>query len=127
MLPWNLEDWLTEQGDRVVKLAETAGHGSLSPVDRLVYEVWLIDTEQRNGGLAQYFGNRGREHWERLRALALPALPSFALFADLVESTIHGSTDPYEAVIDADTDLDAAYDACKSRLVTELKSLVDPD
>lgn len=58
MLSSFLEDWLTDAGDRVVrKLA--AGVGALSSEERLVFEVWLLDTEARNGGLSQYFANHG--------------------------------------------------------------------
>ncbi|MBA2238296.1 MAG: hypothetical protein H0W24_06300, partial [Lysobacter sp.] len=50
MLPWDLEDWLTDEGDNVVRKAAAAkGESALNEPERLLYELWLFDTEQRNG------------------------------------------------------------------------------
>ena len=123
MLPWDLEDWLTEEGDRVVHKAVAAkSHDVLDARERLLYEVWLFDTEQRNGGVSQYFCNRGMAQWDRLSRLAAPTLPSFAPFAEKVNEVVDGSLDPYQAVIESDVDLDGWYDEHQARLVTELKA-----
>src|SRR6185436_4212959 len=106
MLPWDLEDWLTDEGDKVVhKAAAADSRDALDPRERLLYEVWLLDTEQRNGGISQYFGNRGLEQWDALSRLAAPALPSFARFAAKVNAVVGRSEDPYRAVIRSDVDL----------------------
>lgn len=99
MLSSALEDWLTEEGDRVVrKLA--ADEASLSSAERLIYEVWLLDTEARNGGLSQYFANRGLEQWQSCLAVCEAAsLLSFASFAEAVGEVIANASDPYDAVI----------------------------
>lgn len=59
VLPRDLDDWLTEAGDRVVHKMAAGRPEALRPMERLVYEVWLFDTETRNGGASQYFCNRG--------------------------------------------------------------------
>jgi len=97
MLSWPLEDWLTEEGDRVVHLRADGAH--LSTVDCLLFEIWLLDTESRNGGLSQYFFNRGVEAWQRCAALAIEApLPSFVPFKAELESIILGKAGPYLAI-----------------------------
>src|SRR6266542_426034 len=99
MLPLDLEDWLTDEGDKVVRREAVAGIDSLTPEERLVYEVWLFDTEQRNGGVAQYFGNRGRKQWESLCLAARNVLAPFAEFAAHVDAVVANARDPYLAVI----------------------------
>ncbi|MCB9850965.1 MAG: hypothetical protein H6817_09715 [Phycisphaerales bacterium] len=124
MLPWDLEDWLTDEGDRVVELMANDSSDSLSDVDRLIYEVWVLDTEQRNGGVAQYFANRGLAHWERLCALAKPSIPAFAEFAARVNGIIAGASSPYDAVSDSDVDLDDCYDDASTAIVGRVRELV---
>jgi hypothetical protein len=125
MLPWELEDWLTDEGDKVVRKAAAANSfDALDAGERLLYEVWLFDTEQRNGGVSQYFSNRGRQQWDALSRLATPALSSFAAFAAKVDAVLGPSEDPYRAVIDSDVDLDAWYREHQVCLVTELRSAV---
>jgi hypothetical protein len=127
MLPWDLEDWLTDEGDKVVrKAASGSGESTLDDRERLLYELWLFDTEQRNGGVSQYFCNRGLERWATLSRLAAPALPSFASFAVKVNEVVGRSTDPYQAVIDSGVDLDGWYDEHQTRLVGELREAVRP-
>lgn len=125
MLPFDLEDWLTDEGDKVVrKAAATNSHDALTARERLLYELWLFDTEQRNGGVAQYFDNRSLEQWDTFSGLAALALPSFASFAVKVNAVVGGSEDPYQAVINSEVDLDAWYQEHQVRLVTELRSAV---
>jgi hypothetical protein len=125
MLPWDLEDWLTEAGHKiVVKAADAGSRDVLDLRERLLYEVWLFDTEQRNGGVSQYFANRGRAHWEVFSRLASPRLPSFAEFAAKIDKVVGDSEDPYSAIIESDTDLDQWYEQYCVRLVTELRSAV---
>lgn len=122
MLPWELEDWLTEEGGEVVEKSVALGYFSLSPDERLLYEVWLFDTEARNGGVSQYFCNNGNEQWGTLCAAAMSTLPSFPAFADSVNQVVAGQLDPYEAVIESGDALDDAYEAVQARLVSELKA-----
>ena len=127
MLPWELEDWLTDEGDTVVRKAAAANAlDALDDRDRLLYELWLFDTEQRNGGVAQYFANRGLGHWDELSRLAAPALPSFGSFAIKVDAVVGRTADAYRAVIESGVDLDALYREYQIRLVTELRSAVRP-
>lgn len=95
MLPWDLEDWLTDEGDKVVRKAAAAnGESTLDDRERLLYEVWLLDTEQRNGGISQYFCNHGLAQWDTLSQLAIPTLASFASFAEKINAVVGRSTDP---------------------------------
>ena len=50
MLSWDLGDWITDAGADVLdkRLADPMG---LTPAESVVYEIWLLDTEARNGGL----------------------------------------------------------------------------
>lgn len=50
--PYGLESWLTNVGDTIVRKAAASGVESLTTRERLIYELWRFDTEQRNGGVA---------------------------------------------------------------------------
>lgn len=65
---WELEDWLLDAGDRAERAWLEGGDAALSPVERLVREVWLLDMETRNGGLSQDFANHELARWTALRA-----------------------------------------------------------
>lgn len=125
MLPWNLEDWLTEVGDRVVrKVAAANSVDVLGESERLLYEFWLFDTEQRNGGVSQYFGNRGLKQWDELTRCATPRLPSFPEFAAIVNEAVGRARDPYQAILNSTIDLDASYGQHQLLLVRELREAV---
>jgi len=126
MLPWDLEDWLTEEGDKAVRIVAAQSRDALDADTRLLYEFWLFDTEQRNGGVSQYFCNNGLAHWDVLLRLASPALPSFTAFAAKVDEVVGRSDDPYQSVIHSAIDLDAWYSQHQTRLVTELRAAVGP-
>ena len=121
-LPDSLEDWLTNEGDRVVTQMADSDGTPISGFDRTVYEIWVLDTETRNGGVAQYFGNRGLSQWRSLtQAVAphhLPALREFILAADMV---VEGAAAPYDAVLCSDPDLDDIYRRLQTAIVTELR------
>jgi hypothetical protein len=122
-----LEHWLTKAGDRVVRKAASAGsEAALDDGERLLYEYWLFDTEQRNGGISQYFCNRGLDQWDTLSRFAVPTLPTFPAFAAVVNGVVGRSSDPYEAVIDSSVDLDAEYERWHDQLVTELHTAARP-
>ena len=121
MLPLDLEDWLTDEGNKVVRREAVAGIDSLTPEERLVYEVWLFDTEQRNGGVAQYFGNRGRDQWDALCLAARSVLAPFAEFAVHVDAVVANARDPHLAVIASAGRLDRAYEECQTSLVSALR------
>ncbi len=56
---WELEDWLLDSGEQVTRKLIAQGTASLSPVERFLREVWLLDIQVRNGGVSQYFCNYG--------------------------------------------------------------------
>jgi len=122
MLPRDLEDWLTEEGGRIVeKAVKMGGEDRLDERERLLHEVWLLDTEQRNGGLSQYFCNWGLERWRTLARLAAPALPSFARFTAKIDAVVQESSDPYEAILACGVSLDGWYEEWQTQLVPELR------
>jgi hypothetical protein len=126
MNAWELDEWLTNEGDKIVgKAKATNGLDALNARERLIYEVWLLDTERRNGGMSQYFSNRGLGQWDMLSKAASPSLPSFVPFATVVNQVVGRSTDPYQAVISSKVDLDAHYDEYQVRLLTELKAAAE--
>ena len=121
MLPSDLEDWLSNEGDRVVH-ARAAGR-PLSRLDRLIYEIWLLDTEARNGGLSQYFANCGATQWRSCAHAAMAgAIPSFAPFAVEVDAMIDGSDDPYHAINRLGTDAENTWARHDTAVVSELKA-----
>jgi len=126
MLPRDLDDWLTEEGDKVVRKAAAGGLERLDPKERLLYEVWLFDTEQRNGGVSQYFCNEGKEQWQALCALAA-ALPAFASIESATNSVIAGADDPYEAVIASGSNLDNVYRTHCEQLISQLRARAGED
>jgi len=119
-LPLELENWLTEAGDVVVR--KRASGGVLSQREQLLFEIWALDTETRNGGLSQYFANRGLAQWNRCEAACAGKLPSFMAFAKRVEAIISGKTDPYQALIECGTEADDLYYEYQTQIVRELQS-----
>ena len=94
-LHWDLEHWLTEIGVQVVDKKAAHGRAALSEREKLIYEIWLLDTEARNGGSSQYFANWGMQQWEQCSALAMAfRMPSFPLFAKLLSDFLKGDPDP---------------------------------
>ena len=127
MTPWELENWLTDEGDRIVRKVAAAPNGvnALDTRERLIYEIWLFDTEQRNGGVSQYFCNRGLDQWDALSDIASPVLASFAPFAAVVNRIVGRSAEPYKVVIESRIDLDAHYNEYQSQLLAELKATTE--
>jgi hypothetical protein len=145
MLADELEDWLTEIGDQVVRKEAAFGINSLSALERGVHEVWLIDTEVRNGGVFQYFFNHGKEQWDALVNAAkksdLPSLTEFIQRAQVhlpdVISVVESDRgtkyddlfsryiDLRKTVEEAVHKLDGLYDEYQLKIVGELKSKVD--
>lgn len=121
-----LEDWLTKEGNRIIRKITEQDLGSLSDAERLLYEIWLLDTEQRNGGVSQYFCNRGLAQWNSLSRLATATLASFASFATHVDKVVGTASDPYQAVTDSEVDLDGWYDKYRFSLIEELKATYQP-
>ena len=49
-VPTTNESWLVDAGDGVIQKRAHSGVGSLSPVERLIYCVWVADYGMRNAG-----------------------------------------------------------------------------
>ena len=124
VLPWELEDWLTDAGDRVVRMLGSAAEAMLTDRERLIYEIWLLDTEARNGGLSQYFCNAGIDQWNACVSLASSALPSFPAFAARVVMLLEQNPDPYLAILNAGGD--NLWDEYQEAVVSELRSITSP-
>ena len=117
-----LENWLTEEGDRIMRKAVNDGMGTLNKRERLIYEVWLLDTEQRNGGISQYFCNRGIKQWHSLSQAASESSPSFTSFVLLVNQVVSSSADPYKAILSSPFDFDSHYLKHREQILGELRS-----
>jgi len=125
MLSWELEDWITDVGANVLD-KRIANPASLSPKEALVYEIWLLDTEARNGGLSQYFCNHGIEQWQCCEAVAKQAdLASFVPFAAALNSIVGGSSDPYSAVQEKGDAAEDLWFKHQSSVVNELRALYE--
>lgn len=125
-MPWDLEDWLTETGDCVVRKIAVSGPGSLTPKEQLIYEVWVFDTETRNGGVSQYFGNRGIARWKSMRAASQGlAMPRLNQFMDEVDKLIGRESDPYDVALTAKPPIEEVYwSSHQTGIVEELRNLV---
>ena len=44
------ETWLLDTGDQVVAKKSAQGYSSLTPIERLVYCLWIMDYAMRNAG-----------------------------------------------------------------------------
>jgi hypothetical protein len=123
MLSWPLEDWLTESGDLVLR-KQVHDASSLTPREALIYEIWLLDTEARNGGLSQYFHNRGLEQWHSCVAAARVArLHTFFPFERTVGELIAGHADPYEALVRRGESAENLWYSFQEPVVAQLKQL----
>lgn len=45
-----LEHWIIETGDEVIQKEATQGTGALTPLERLIYCLWVADYGMRNAG-----------------------------------------------------------------------------
>ena len=48
--PTNNETWIIEAGDAVIAKRTALGNSALSPLERLIYCVWVADYGMRNAG-----------------------------------------------------------------------------
>ena len=120
MLLDDLNQWLTETGGAMVD--KRAGGQTLSPVEQMVYEIWALDTQARNGGLSQYFCNCGLDQWRSCVATASAVgLTSFCPFAEQVGMLIGGARDSYKALIKKGRAGDDAYNTHCNLIVRELR------
>jgi len=125
MLPNDLNERLSDTGG--VMVDRRAAGAVLSPIEQLVYEIWLLDTQKRNGGLSQYFSNCGLEQWRQCMVVANDVgLSSFPLFATEVNELIAGAKDPYKVLIKRGHVGDDIYDEHSSRIVRELREKYSP-
>jgi hypothetical protein len=124
-MPWDLEDWLTEIGDRVVRKIAVSGLDSLTPKEQLIYEVWAFDTDTRNGGVSHYFGNRGIAQWKSMRAASQPwVVPRLNKFMDDVDKLISQGSDPEVIARRASPPIEEVYwSSHQSGIVEELRGL----
>jgi hypothetical protein len=119
---WKLEDWLLNAGEQAERKMLARGSDSLSPAERLVREVWLLDLEARNGGISQYFCNHGVERWQALReAWSADDVPSLGPIIGAIDQVIAGSDDPYSATLRASPGIEDVYETHQARMKSELR------
>jgi hypothetical protein len=123
MLPWDLEDWITEAGHAVI-VRQASGSDDLSQLDNLLYQRWLLDTETRNGDLSQYFFNQGISQWQSCVSVSeLAGLFAFDPFADAVQALISEASEPGEAIINAGDSAENLWYSYQESVVRQLKGL----
>jgi hypothetical protein len=125
VMSWDLEDWLTAAGDQVIHKAAASGSETLTPMEQLIYEIWVFDTETRNGGVSQYFGNRGMARWQNMRAVSeCWNMPRLKQFLDKVDLLINEGADPYAVALATSPPIENIYWSYQTGIVDELRSLV---
>ena len=108
-----------------MKLAAN-GARALSVHEELIYEIWLLDTEARNGGLSQYFCNRGLGQWQRcVAAASSDAIPSFFPFAERVAAFLRINPDPYLAIVSGGREAEDLYYEHQTAIVRDLRTAVE--
>jgi hypothetical protein len=113
-------------GGQILNKKASEGEATLTEREKLIYEIWLLDTETRNGGISQYFANWGLKQWERCHALATTwRLPSFLPFAKGVSHLLTGNADPYLALITRQEEADKLYSSYQTSIVKELRESVE--
>jgi hypothetical protein len=118
-LPNELDDWLTEAGGLVVQ--KRADGETIQSSEQLIYEIWVLDTEVRNGGVSQYFCNRP-ENWEKCVNLAKSeGLVSFEPFARELNHVLSGARDLYIRILNRESEADQLYDMHALNFVAELR------
>lgn len=121
---WDLEDWLLDAGEAAETKRVQRGDAALSPAERLVREVWLLDMEIRNGGLSQYFASRGRARWTALVAAEQGCgVPSLRPILAEIERVVAGADDPYLAALHASPAFEAFYELHQPAMLRGLRSL----
>ena len=123
MLSWDLEDWITETGAALVE-RHFLDPQSLTPQETLLFEIWLLDTEARNGGLSQYFLNRGITQWLKCISAARDGgLSAFAPFVDATNAIIGSSSDPYDAINSAGDSAENLWYTYQPAVIKQLMEL----
>jgi len=127
-LPASLENWFAEASARIEGKRQTGGNVSLSKDERLVYELWLLDTEIRKGGLTLYFANHGLEQWEHCVALASEIIPTFARFASMIDKLRSPDSDlsgiGLTAALGSAGRAQRLYHMCRAAIITELHDAI---
>lgn len=123
MLTWDLEDWITDVGADLVE-KRFANASNLTTMESAVYEIWLLDTEARNGGVSQYFCNHGLQQWAACQTAAVAVgLSSFHAFADALNAIIGTAQDPYEVIRAQGDPAEDLWYSYQSAVVQELRGL----
>lgn len=123
MLTWDLEDWITDVGADLVE-KRFANTSNLTTMESAVYEIWLLDTEARNGGVSQYFCNHGLQQWAACQtAVVAVGLNSFYAFADALNAIIGTAQDPYEVIRAQGDPAEDLWYSYQSAVVQELRWL----
>jgi hypothetical protein len=119
-LPDELNDWLTEAGDFVIQ--KKARGEAIGSKECLIYEIWLLDTQVRNGGVSQYFCNCP-DNWEKCADLAKrEALVSFEPFARELNNLISGARDTYTRILDREPDAGRLYEMHAPNFIAEVRN-----
>ena len=105
---YDLEDWLLNAGEKAAR-KEIAGV-ALSPLERLTREFWSFDLQAMNGGVSQYFCNKGLAGWQSFKAAWLPEIvPSLGIIFTEVDRVIVDSTDAFNATLSASEEINCLY------------------
>jgi hypothetical protein len=126
----DLMGWFAHVGNRAEQKRARNGDASLSKPEKLIYELWLLDTEIQEGGLSKYFANRGLRQWRHCVALVPQAIPSFLRFAQRVDGLLRIDPNPNGAGLIASVasaaEADNLYRQYRRPIVAELRDVIKP-
>jgi len=125
-----LMGWFADAGNRAELKRATNGDASLSKLEKLIYELWLLDTEVQKGGLSGYLANRGLQQWKHCAALVSQVSPSFQSFAERVDGLLRLDPDPKGvgliASVASGAEADKLYRRYRKPIVVDLRNAIEP-
>jgi hypothetical protein len=126
----DLMRWFADAGERAERRHASDGAEYLSKGEKLVYELWLLDTDVQKGGVAQYVATQGLQQWRHCVALVPHAIPSFLRFAERVDWMLRFDPDPTGrgtvASVANGAEADKLYRELRTSIVAELRDVIEP-
>jgi len=123
----DLMRWFADAGERAERKVDSNGGEYLSKGEKLIYELWLLETVLQKGEVSLYFATRGLQHWRHCVASIPHTIPSFLRFAERVDSMLRFDRDPTGrgtvASVANGAEADRLYRELRNSIVSELRDV----